>query len=154
MIRPTAILLSATVLASPALADNFEDLAALDARVAQLGKADAIDPRIKLPRCPEAATLDTSSPAMVAIRCAPLGWRLRVPLRMESSGAAREADESAIRRGETVNVRIIGDSYSVSYDGVAMDDGPVGGSIRVKFSTRGGFLRAIVTGPGEVEILD
>jgi flagellar basal body P-ring formation protein FlgA len=154
MIRRTAILLSAAALASPALANNFEDLAALDARVAQLGKADAIDPRIKLPRCPEPALLDTASPGMIAIRCVPLGWRLRVPVRMEPSSAAFASQEPTIRRGETVNVRIVGDSYSVSYDGVAMDDGPMGGSIRVKFSTRGGFLTATVTGPGEVEIQD
>jgi flagella basal body P-ring formation protein FlgA len=154
MIRPTAILLPVAALTSPASANNLEDLAALDARVAQFGKADAIDPRIKLPRCPEPALLDTASPGMVAIRCAPLGWRLRVPLRTETSGAGFVSQEPAIRRGETVNVRIVGDSYSLSYDGVAMDDGPVGGSIRVKFSTRGGFLTATVTGPGEVEILD
>jgi flagellar basal body P-ring formation protein FlgA len=154
MIRQTAILLSAVVLASPALASNFEDLAILDARVAQLGNADAIDPRIKLPRCPEPAMLDTATPGIIAIRCASLGWRLRVPLRMATTNAGLGSEKLAVRRGETVNVKIVGDSYSVSYDGVAMDDGPVGGTIRVKFSTRGGFLTAMISGPGEVEIQD
>jgi flagellar basal body P-ring formation protein FlgA len=154
MIRPIAAMLSAAMLASPAFADNFEDLAALDARVAELGIADAIDPRIRLPRCPEPALLDANMPGMVAIRCASLGWRLRVPLRAESSNAALPSQKLAVQRGETVNVMIVGDSYSLSYDGIAMDDGPVGGTVRVKFSTRGAFLTATVTGPGAVEIAD
>lgn len=154
MIRPTAILLSAAAFASPAIANNFEDLAVLDARVAQLGKADAIDPRIKLPSCPEPAVLDTASSGMIAIRCVPLGWRLRVPLRMETGNASLAPEKPAVRRGETVSVLIVGESYSVSYDGIAMDDGPVGSSIRVKFSTGGTFLTATITGAGEVQIQD
>ncbi len=154
MIRSVAALLSVGLLASPALADNFEDLAALDARVAQHGRADRIDQRIRLPRCPEPALLDSNTPGMIAIRCASLGWRLRVPLLAESSNATLPIEKPAVRRGETVNVMIVGDGYSLGYDGVAMDDGPVGATVRVKFSTRGAFLSATVTGPGAVEIVD
>jgi flagellar basal body P-ring formation protein FlgA len=156
MPRTSLILISTALLAAPALANDFEDLALLDQRVADMAasvqaSAEPIDRRIKLRRCPETALLETV-PGMIAIRCAPLGWRLRVAL--QGGTAAAKVEMPIIRRGEAVNVMIVGDDYSVSYDGTAMDDGGVGKSIRVKFSTQGAFLTATVTAPGKVQIKD
>lgn len=149
--------LAAALLAAPAHAQQYEDLDALDRRIADasgvLGTtAEAIDRRIKLPRCPEAASLDTGASGMIAVRCASLGWRLRVPV--SASIVVSEMAEPIIRRGQSVAVEIVGDAFSVSYDAVAMDEGAVGKSIRVKFSTNGAFFAATVTGPGKVQMAD
>lgn len=147
----STLLLTAALSASPALASEFEDLAALDRRLAQIGSADPIDRRLRLKRCPEPALLEPGA-GMIAVRCVPLGWRLRVPMKAATNGL--DAAKPVIRRGEGVNVMIVGETYNVSYDGVAMDDGGVGANIRVKFPTQAAFLTATVTAPGRVQIID
>jgi flagellar basal body P-ring formation protein FlgA len=156
MIRTLSLLLGAALTASPALAAEFEDFDLLDQRVAELAAtaqavATPIDRRIKLRACPESATLE-ATPTMIAIRCASLGWRLRVPL--QNATAAVKTASPVIRRGEAVNVMIVGESYEVSYDGTAMDDGPIGANIRVKFPAQASFLTGTVTAPGKVQIND
>jgi flagellar basal body P-ring formation protein FlgA len=164
MIRLHTALASVLLLAAPALANDFEDFDRLDARIAELAaatgeKADAIDRRIKLARCPEAPALQRGSTGMIAIRCAALGWRLRVPTNaaladLAQRGKVQIAETPVVRKGEAVNVMVVGDEFSVSYVATAMDDGAVGSSVRVKFSTAGAFLTATVTAPGKVQIDD
>jgi flagella basal body P-ring formation protein FlgA len=160
MTRFATVLASTLLCAAPALAQDFEDFDRLDARIADAAnamgvKAETIDRRIKLPRCPEAAMLDTGGNTMIAVRCLSLGWRLRVPA-VSAPGpiSQNKAEPFAIRRGEGVNVMIVGDSFSVSYDATAMDDGAVGKPIRVKFSSGGTFLTATVIAPGKVQMAD
>ena len=152
------------MIAAPTLANDFEDFDALDMRVAELAsatgeKAATIDRRLKLARCPEAPALDRGGIGMIAIRCAALGWRLRVPTNAAiadpaSRGKVQIAETPVVRRGEAVNVMVVGDDFSVSYVATAMDDGAVGSSVRVKFSTQGAFLTAKVTAPGKVQMDD
>ena len=151
MVRIIPMLLTAALASNPALANEFEDLTALDRRIAELAPATPIDSRLKLRRCPEPAVLEPSS-GMVAVRCIPLGWRLRVAWVGEA--AAVPSVKPVIRRGQAVNVMIVGESYSVGYDGIAMDDGAVGSDIRVKFSAQGAFQTGTVIGPGKVRIDD
>ncbi len=151
MIRTLPLLLVAAITGTPAIASEFEDLGALDRRIAELAPAEPIDQRLKLRKCPEAAQLEQAA-GMIAVRCPQLGWRLRVPVKALVQG--QKADKAVIRRGEAVLVTISSEGYSVSYDGVAMDDGTMGSAIRVKFTTPGVFQTAYVTGPGKVQIED
>lgn len=148
----------AALAAAPASAQQFEDFDALDRRVADAAgamgvKVDAIDRRIKLPRCPELASLETGSNGMIAVRCVSLGWRLRVPASLPISTPAK-VEAAAVRRGQSVAVEIVGEAFSVSYDAIALDEGAVGKMIRVKFSTNGAFFAATIMGPGKVQMAD
>ena len=164
MIRVHTALVSSLLLAAPAFANDFEDFDRLDARIAELAavtgeKADAIDRRIKLARCPEAPALEKGGIGMIAIRCPALGWRLRVstnaaPANPATHGKVQIAETPVVRKGEAVNVMVVGDDFSISYVATAMDDGAVGSSVRVKFSTQGAFLTAKVTAPGKVQMAD
>jgi flagellar basal body P-ring formation protein FlgA len=161
MIRLHTALFASLLLAAPAIANDFEDFDRLDARIAELAaasgeKADAIDRRIKLARCPEAPALEKSGIGMIAIRCTALGWRLRVPTygAQLTPGKTQTTETPVVRKGEAVNVMVVGDDFSVSYVATSMDDGAVGGPVRVKFSTQGAFLTATVTAPGKVQLAD
>ncbi len=164
MIHLQTAVAATLILAAPALANSFEDFDTLDARIAQLAaatgeKADAIDRRLKLARCPEAPMLERSNIGMITIRCASFGWRLRVAttpvfVGAVQRGAVQIAEAPVVRKGEAVNVMVVGDDFSVSYVATAMDDGAVGSSVRVKFSAQSAFLTAKVTAPGKVQIDD
>ena len=164
MIRRHTAFASTLLIAAPVLANDFEDFDMLDARISELAaasgeKAEAIDRRIKLARCPDAPSLEKGSAGMIAIRCQALGWRLRVPTNAAVSDPAQRgkvqiAETPVVRRGEAVNVMVVGDDFSVSYVATAMDDGAIGSSVRVKFSTQGAFLTAKVTAPGKVQMDD
>lgn len=164
MIRLHTILISSMLCVAPASANDFEDFDRLDVRIAELAaatgeKAGAIDRRIKLARCPEAPALERGGIGAIAVRCAALGWRLRVPTNVAvadpaARGLAQIAETPVVRKGEAVNVMIAGDNFSVSYVATAMDDGAVGSSVRVKFSTQGAFLTAKVIAPGKVQMND
>ena len=164
MIRKHTALAATLMMTAPALANDFEDFDALDLRIAELAsatgeKAATIDRRLKLARCPEAPALERGGIGMIAVRCIPLGWRLRVPTNAAvadpaARGLVQIAETPVVRRGEAVNVMVVGDDFSVSYVATAMDDGAVGSSVRVKFSTQGAFLTAKVTAPGKVQMQD
>jgi flagellar basal body P-ring formation protein FlgA len=164
MLHYHTALVATLLITAPAMANDFEDFDALDVRIAELAasageKAAAIDRRIKLTRCPEAPAVERSGIGMIAVRCGPLGWRLRVPTNAAVSdpgqrGIVQIAETPVVRRGEAVNVMVVGDDFSVSYVATAMDDGAVGSSVRVKFSTQGAFMTAQVTAPGKVQMDD
>jgi flagellar basal body P-ring formation protein FlgA len=164
MIRLHNAFASTLLIATPALANDFEDFDRLDARISELAaasgeKAEAIDRRIKLARCPDAPTLEKGGVGMIAIRCVPLGWRLRVPTNAAvpvpgQRDIVQIAETRVVRKGEAVNVMVVGDDFSVSYVATAMDDGAVGSSVRVKFSTQSAFMTAKVTAPGKVQMDD
>jgi flagellar basal body P-ring formation protein FlgA len=139
------------LLAAPLHAQAFEDVAALDAQVAAVTKgARAIDPRVRLARCPEAVTVDPPALGAVAVRCVPLGWRIRVPL-VEAAKAHTPA-EIIIRRGDGVEVISSGNGFEVSTSGTAMEDGSLGKGIRVKSSTGTTTTLGTVTAAGTVQI--
>ena len=164
MIRLHTALVSTLLAAAPVLANDFEDFDRLDARIAELAaatgeKAGAIDRRIKLSRCHEAPSLERAGIGVIAVRCAALGWRLRVQTNAAVADPAQRgkvqiAETPVVRRGEAVNVMVVGEDFSVSYVATAMDDGAVGSSVRVKFSTQAAFLTAKVTAPGKVQMDD
>ena len=123
--------------------------------------ATPIDRRIKLARCPEQATVAAIDAQTLAVRCASLGWRLRVPMSGPAGAAPAAAGFAAapssapvIRRGDTVRVTLESETFSVSYSAIANQDGRVGDSIALRGSDPKTILSAIVTGPGRARLQD
>ncbi len=161
---PVALL----AMASPALAQaGFEDLASLDARVAEVldaaigvvgGATTPIDRRLRLAACPAPATIAPPVSGAVTIRCPALGWRIRVavggPTRVTESGGAatRAAAEPLVRRGETVDLVISARGFSVSGSGIAEQSGAVGDRIRIRLASGNRVASGQIRSDGRVAI--
>lgn len=142
-----------------------EDWQAIDALTQAVANAmgrtaSPIDRRIKLARCPEQASVTTVDAQTLAVRCASLGWRLRVPMTGPAGATAAPASFAApsstpaIRRGDTVRVSIETDSFSVAYSATATQDGRVGETIALRGNDARNLISAIVTGPGRARLMD
>ncbi|MGH6693736.1 flagella basal body P-ring formation protein FlgA [Sphingopyxis sp.] len=127
--------------------------------------ATPVDRRIKLARCPEQASVTALDAQTLAVRCASLGWRLRVPLsapasapagasQVAASFARPAASAPAIRRGDNVRVTIETETYSISYAAVATQDGRVGETIALRGADAKSTLSATVTGAGRARLDD
>lgn len=154
---------------SPAQAQQFEDLVALDAQVSAVLQgssttAQPIDRRLKLARCPEPIAIDSGAADSVALRCNAIGWRIRVPLANVARSGAKtvnavqvkplESGDILVRRGETVEIIVKGEGFEVVSSGVAVDDGAKGKRIRVKSSTGGPSLGGTVVAEGVIAMED
>ena len=140
--------LLAALAASPAVAQGFEDLEQLEAQVtASLGAgigepggpARPIDRRLRLMPCPEQAAIEDPALGAVTVRCASVGWRIRIPLTAGSARSAGAASpmsnaraEPVVRRGDQVQLVAMSRSFTVSTIGVAEQDGAPGERIRVR----------------------
>jgi flagella basal body P-ring formation protein FlgA len=147
-------------------ANPFADLAAIDAQVAAFtghaigqtgGASTAVDRRLRLNACrsPLALSWRAGRRETVLVECPDLGsWRLFVPVRAAevSTGLA----SVAVARGEQVTVAVVGEGFSISQPGEAMDSGGVGEWIRVRGvkngTPQGDAMRAMIIRPGTVEV--
>jgi flagella basal body P-ring formation protein FlgA len=157
MARPLFAALFLAALPTPVMAEPIEDLDRLDSRIevmtgaapGQPGGAIApIDRRLKLAACPQPASIEWSGSDALAVRCAAIGWRLRVGI--AAMGGPRGKAGLSVHRGDTVEVSVEGDAFDVATTALAMDDGAVGASVRLKLGAAGTQSSAIVTGPGTV----
>ncbi len=157
------LVLASALVAAPAAAQGFEDLDQLEQRlVAALGAgigepngpARPIDRRLKLAACPEPAGFDAPQMGAVAIRCEPLGWRIRVPVaRSLAVQVAAAKAEPIIRKGDQVEIEARGGAFTVSTAVVAEQDGAVGDRIRVRApGSKAGAIIAQVTAEGRVAL--
>lgn len=170
------LLLGTQLIAAPAFAaagaDGFENLDKLEGRLvgalnADIGQpggpATHIDRRLKLQPCPVPATIDPPALGAVALRCEPLGWRIRVPLTRSAGAivpgapyapavAAAPAEPVAIKRGDPVELIATRDGFTVATQAVAQEDGRVGGRIRVRPSDRGAIVIGEVVDTGRVRV--
>lgn len=134
---------------------SFEDLDHLNQRLAVISgqRAIALDPRLRLQRCPEPATIAPDASGALTVHCPATGWRVRVALATEN--LTRDAAAPLlVQRGANVAVTIKGDEFTLSYQAVAVEAGRKGDTVRVKFAAGGPMLVATVAGPGRVEIRD
>ncbi len=142
----------------------LEDVELLDKRIAliagqQGGVARPIDKRVKLARCPSPATIEQQSETALAVRCSQLGWRIRVAIKQARTGQYEHANASqnnkvVVRKGEAVEIRVSGSSFSVSSSAVAMENGKAGEDIRIKSTRSRTPLVARVVRRGVVEIIN
>ena len=134
---------------------QFENLDRLDARVALVlaGSATAvpIDRRIKLAACPSEPEVSAPTSSAVSIRCAALGWKLRVAIKAMATGAGQPR-QLVVHRGDTIELVARGAGYSVSRVGTALEEGPAAAPIRVKIPTSRSPVAAIVTRAGVAAI--
>lgn len=157
--------------ATGAAAQNFENVARLESGlIAQLGAGIGqpggpvapIDRRLKLASCPGAVAYDPPVLGAAAVRCAALGWRIRVPLVRLAQAAPQAAPgfqqqqqalaEIVIRRGDPVEVVAGGRYFSVSSQAIAEQDGRVGGRIRVRGAPKSPPMMVEVVREGVVRI--
>ena len=146
-----------------AQAQGFEDLAALDRKVAATlgagfgepgGPARPIDKRLKLAQCPAPAIVDPPAMGAAIVRCEPLGWRIRVALTRGAGGYAQaeEKAEPIIRKGDQVQLTALAGSFSVSTIAIAEQDGAPGDRIRVRSETKKGAVIGMVMADGRVAL--
>jgi len=170
--KPLLLLGFAALASAPAAAAPFQNIDALEARLINAlgagvgepgGLAAPIDRRLKLATCPQSVTIDPPALGAVALRCVPLGWRIRVPLQRLSGAAASVGAtamvakvEPAVRRGDPVDLVAETGGFSVSVNAVAQEDGAPGARIRVKTERdgrpQGQILFAEVIEPGRVRL--
>lgn len=155
MIRPFMAAILVSAISAPVQAQGVEDLDQLDNRVQAMtgaapgqpgGAIAPIDRRLKLIACPQPASIEWSGSDSLAIRCPSVGWRLRVGV---AGAAGRQTRlEMSVHRGDTVEVSVEGSSFDVTTSAIALDDGAIGQSVRVKLGGSGTQSSATVTGPG------
>ena len=160
------IALPLLLIATPARpAVTFQDTAALDRQVAAAlgagigepgGAATAIDQRLKLAACP-AVTVEPAIAGAATVRCATLGWRLRVPIARGASTPAATIERAAraepvVRRGDPVEMAVETGAFTVSMQAVAEQDGGPGDRIRVRADARSAPRYAEVVDAGRVRI--
>lgn len=140
---------------------GYEDLAALDAQIsaraasnpdAPRQTAALLDRRLRLAKCPERVEIDAPAMDAIAVRCATLGWRVRVPLVRIAAAPAARAMPPLVRRGELVEIVYRGQGFAASASATALEDGIEGAPVRVRTASGNAAVTAIVAAPGLVEI--
>ncbi|NYT41735.1 flagella basal body P-ring formation protein FlgA [Sphingomonas sp. R-74633] len=159
-------------------AQDFQSTTALDTVVTQFTGKDVgeqggaiapIDRRLKLAAC-AAPQLDWRSEThdAVVIRCMAPAWKIFVPVAavprpkaavpapMPANVVVRPTApvkvEPVIKRGDAVTVEAGSEGFSISRQGVAMNDAPPGGRISVKVDDKQPPIQAIAIEPGRARL--
>ncbi len=154
------------ITASPVIAASFQDLATLDVAVAATmgaeigapgGARAPVDRRLKLKPCPEAPAVSGPVMGAAVVRCAPLGWAIRVPLLLNGSQSAQttgtgDAERDAVTRGQAVRLTVDGVGFSLSRTMIADATGRIGDMISVREHRSARPILARITGVGEVTV--
>ncbi|MGB3927789.1 MAG: flagella basal body P-ring formation protein FlgA [Sphingobium sp.] len=179
MFRTPSILLAAaaTIAATPGQAQQkFENLDRIDSLVAMTvganlgepgGPAAPVDRRLRLAACPATPTVEGPVFGAAMVKCDALGWRIRVPLVAGAAAAAsgsvpgasrfvRAAPtaprQTAVRKGDPVQLTAGNAFFSVSRMMIADEDGAVGQTIRVREDKKSTPIFAQVVEMGVVQI--
>jgi len=162
------VLVAAATAATPAAAQSFEDIEALDHRVAAAlgagigepgGPARPIDRRLRLAACPSPVSVEAPTLGAATVRCEALGWRIRVPIVRDDAVAASEPNARparatraapVVRRGDPVSLVVVSGSFTVSREAVADQDGAPGDRIRVRTEPRAAPLIGQVMADGRI----
>jgi flagella basal body P-ring formation protein FlgA len=171
-VRYLAVILVVTLgalgLAVPASAQQkFENLDRVDSLVAstvganigQPGGAMApVDRRLRLAACPSLPNVTGPQFGAAIVKCAALGWQIRVPLLRDSSAqsassaraAAAPKAEVLVRKGDPVQLIAGSATFSISRAMIADEDGSAGQMIRVREDRKSAPVIAEVIEPGIV----
>jgi flagella basal body P-ring formation protein FlgA len=167
--RRVALPLLALAMPLPALAQGFENLELLDSRVAAAlganigepgGATTPIDRRLRLQACPQPVEIGEPIAGAVAVRCTPLGWRIRVSIVPSSetrqvaaaAPARQERAEPVVRRGDQIELVAIAAGFTVSTLATADQDGAPGDRIRVRTERRSAPVIGQVLPDGRVAL--
>jgi len=172
---PLALLL----LATPAAAQDFQSTQMLDTIVAQFtghaigqegGARAPVDARLKLASC-SAPQLSwrTDQKDAVLVRCMAPEWRIFVPVIMPANApkpvvatatptpaVVRPVPivkaEPVIRRGDAVTLEAGAAGFSITREGVAMNDAPPGGRVMIKVDENKAPIQAVAVEPGHARL--
>ena len=168
--RRVALPLALLAVPLPALAQGFENLEMLDNRVAAAlganigepgGATTPIDRRLRLQACPQPVEIGEPVAGALAVRCVPLGWRIRVSLvpstTSRQTAAATHSQpqgrpEPVIHRGDQVELVAIAQGFTVSTLATADQDGAPGDRIRVRTERRNAPVIGQVLEDGRVAL--
>jgi flagella basal body P-ring formation protein FlgA len=167
------MILFAMILAAAPAAEQFQSTLILDAVVAQftgkqvgeLGGARApVDTRLKLAHC-AAPQLEWRSDAKdaVLVRCMAPGWRVYVPVNaapqpkpIAAPVAQRAAPlvkaEPVIRRGDPITIEAGATGFSITREGVAMNDAAPGARLLVKIDDKRQPIQAVALEQGRARL--
>jgi flagellar basal body P-ring formation protein FlgA len=147
--------LAAVMTPAAASADVFQDLDMVDAKasaiVAESGLAvRPADRRLKLAPCPHALEAEAQSQGSVAVRCAALGWRIRLPV--EGTVRGDNFAPVIIRRGDPVSVEFSVPGFAVTANGVAQNEARRGEPVRVRVEEKGNPVMGEAVDVGNVRV--
>lgn len=120
-----------------------------------------VDRRLKLAACPTDLTIDPPRMGAATVRCAALGWRIRVPLLpggRESDPVAMSAivpaprAEPVIRRGDAIELATGARGFTVTSEVIAQRDGAVGDRIPVRADSKSAPLMVVVVDAGHARM--
>lgn len=168
MIKSALPLLALLAAPAAAVTPQFQNIDALEARLINAmgagigepgGPATPIDRRLRLAACPVTVQIDPPAMGAIALRCAPLNWRIRVPIQRLGNaqnvamGSAMGAKgEMVVRRGDPVDLTAETNGFSVSVSATAQEDGAAGSRIRVKADGQKSPIFAEVIEAGRVRL--
>ena len=174
-------LLALAMIATPASAQNFQSTQLLDTvvsqftghNIGQMGGAIApVDTRLKLASC-TAPQLEwhTDAHEAVVVRCMAPTWKIYVPVLAPPRpkpapiiaapvptattpvpAAPAVKLEMVIKRGDTVTVEVGGAGFSITREGIAMSDAPVGGRVMIRVEDKKPPIQAIAIEAGRAKL--
>jgi flagella basal body P-ring formation protein FlgA len=174
-LAPAIVISAAALSASPAAAQGFQDIGALEQRVVTVlgagigeagGPARPVDRRLRLTSCPGELIVEPVVMGAVTVRCQQIGWRIRVPVSRGSETGAAQAEpsqpsravvrtaraEPIVRRGDPVSLVVMSGGFTVARQAVADQDGAPGDRIRVRTEPRAAPIVGRVLADGRVEM--
>lgn len=159
-----------------AAASRYQDTRALDRAVAAFtgraigeegGARSVVDARLKLAACATVAlSWRTAARDAVVVNCTGPEWRLFVPVRMAASAAAvpvsagglapatpaRAAAQPVIKRGDLVTIAAGSPGFSITRDGVALNDALAGARFAVKVADTRAPVQAVAIEAGRATL--
>ncbi|WP_375288187.1 flagella basal body P-ring formation protein FlgA [Sphingomonas sp.] len=158
------------LIAAPAAAAPFQDVAGLDRAVAAFtgrpvgvpgGARAPVDTRLKLAQC---ATVSvnwrTEAHDAVVISCLGPEWKIYVPVVLDAARSAAMAAAPmrpvaaapVIRRGDPVTIEAGNAGFSITREGVAMGDAASGARVAIKVEGAKGPVQAVAIEPGRATL--
>lgn len=174
-------LFALAVLATPALANDFQSTLILDTIVAQFtghpigqmgGARAAVDTRLKLASC-AAPQLEwhTEFKEAVVVRCMSPQWKIFVPVLapprpkpvpvaaapaaapvVQAPAPVPAKPEIVIKRGDTVTLEAGGVGFSITREGTAMSDAPAGDRVMIRIDDKKPPIQAIAVEAGHAKL--
>ncbi len=154
---------------APAVAQPFQDTAALDRAVAGFterpvgaegGARTPVDPRLKLAACSTVALAWRSETHdAVVVTCSGPAWRIFVPIAraapavvLATVAAPAPQLPPVIRRGDPVMVEAGTDGFSVTRAGIALADAAPGARLAIKVDDAKGPVQAVAVESGRATL--
>lgn len=162
----TLISVAAICFSSAAFAQRqFQDLDELDGLIATSlgaqagevgGAIQPLDRRLRLIACTQPINVSAPQNGSVIVGCGATGWRLRVatraPVVTQSNAEPLASGELLVRRGDEIQLVVVGTGFVVSMRAVCDQNGRIGDRVRVRIPDRTAPVYGIVLADGRVRL--